>query len=85
MKFGPGGTSLTFHLALNLARTRVHDRPLRSVAGKMAHVLAVETRREKAVVTRDGDKSKTRESLADRRGPKQRVMGFEPTTFTLAT
>ena len=76
---------LPFHLALNLARTRVRGRPLWSLGGKTNGVLEVWGTRRGIVVTRAPVKSKTPLSLVDNGGQDKRVMGLEPTTFTLAT
>lgn len=82
---GGRGLAFQFYLALNLARTRVRDRQSWSLAGKTEHVLGVWEARRGSVVTRAPVKSKTPLSLADNGGQDERVMGLEPTTFTLAT
>ncbi len=76
---------LPVYLALNLARTRVHGRPFLSLAVKSNGVLGVWGRRGGIVVTRAHDKSKTPLSLVGNGGQDKRVIGLEPTTFTLAT
>ena len=73
------------YLALNLPRTRVHGRPFWSLAGKTNGVSGVWETRSGIVVTRAHVNSKTPLSLVDNGGQDKRVIGFEPTTFTLAT
>ncbi len=85
MEFAPGGTSLTFHLALNLARTRVHGRQLWAVAGKMDLYLRTCRALVGIAVTSARVKTKTPLSLADNGVHDERVKGLEPSTFTLAT
>ena len=69
----------------NLPRTRVRGRQLGSLAGKTNSVSALCGTRGGIVVTRAPVKSKTPLSLVDHGGHSKRVMGLEPTTFTLAT
>ena len=73
------------YLALNLARTRVRGRQSWSLAGKTNGVSGGRRTRGGIVVTRAHVKRKTPLSLVDNGGHRKRVMGFEPTTFTLAT
>ena len=75
----------SFYLALNLARTRVHRRQSWSLADKMDGVSESRGTCGGIVVTRVHVKSKTPLSLVGNGGQAKRVMGFEPTTFTLAT
>jgi len=81
----PVATPPSVYLALNLARTRVHGRQFRSLAGKTNGVSGVVGTRGGIVVTRAQVKGKTPLSLVDHGGQQQRVIGLEPTTFTLAT
>ncbi len=73
------------YLALNLARTRVRCRLLWSLAGNTNGVAGWWEARRGIAVTRAPAKRKTPLSLVDNGGQDKRVMGFEPTTSTLAT
>ena len=76
---------LPVYLALNLARTRVHGRQFWSLAAKTDGVWGWSRTRGGIVVSRVPVKRKTPLSLVDNGGQEKRVIGLEPTTFTLAT
>ncbi len=73
------------YLALNLARTRVRCRQSWSLAVKTNGVSGGRGTRGGIVVTRAPVERRTPLSLVDNGGHRKRVIGFEPTTFTLAT
>ena len=74
-----------FHHALGHTHPRVHVGHFASLVVKTGGLLGKNESRYRIVVTSAPVKSWTRWSLAERTGRGQRVMGFEPTTFTLAT
>ncbi len=73
------------YLALNLARTRVHGRPFWSPAGKTGDAGRGRKALGGIVVSRTHVKGKAPLSRLDNGRQEKRVIGFEPTTFTLAT
>ncbi len=68
-----------------LARTGTRGRQFWSIAVKPEGISKAWETRNAIAVTRARVKSKAPLSLVGSGGQEQRVMGFEPTTFTLAT